>query len=103
MHCRLLPLSTTDDTLPTAAHLLATYLLHSHSRVLGEYGNDGDPGRAESLVGTREYVSPEVVLRKSYGLAVDWWAVGILLYEMLVGRPPFDARAGGSRPTEAET
>merc|ERR1712166_187595 len=76
-------------------HLKLTDFGLSRMNVTSEYGNDGDLGRAESLVGTREYVSPEVVLRKSYGLAVDWWAVGILLYEMLVGRPPFDARAGG--------
>eukprot|EP00656_Telonema_subtile_P049034 TRINITY_DN6013_c0_g1_i2.p1 TRINITY_DN6013_c0_g1~~TRINITY_DN6013_c0_g1_i2.p1 ORF type:complete len:300 (+),score=89.49 TRINITY_DN6013_c0_g1_i2:160-1059(+) len=76
-------------------HLKLTDFGLSRMNVTSEFGMEGDDGRAESLVGTREYVSPEVCLRKSYGLAVDWWAVGVLLYEMLIGRPPFDARSGG--------
>ena len=44
-----------------------------------------EESRATSMVGTKEYVAPEVVQRKPYGKAVDWWAVGILFYE--VGAP----------------
>ena len=48
------------------------------------------PGcRCVSFVGSLEYVAPEVLLRQKYDKAVDWWALGTLLYEMLHGRPPF--------------
>jgi len=50
--------------------------------------------RAKSFVGTKEYVAPEVVKRDNYGKAVDWWAVGILFYELLVGRTPFEGLPG---------
>lgn len=35
-------------------------------------------------------MAPEILLRKGYGLAADWWALGILIFEMLTGRTPFD-------------
>ncbi|XP_022867220.1 protein kinase PINOID-like isoform X2 [Olea europaea var. sylvestris] len=45
--------------------------------------------RSCSFVGTHEYVSPEVASGRSHGNAVDWWALGIFIYEMIYGRTPF--------------
>nr|XP_016453864.1 PREDICTED: protein kinase PINOID-like [Nicotiana tabacum] len=45
--------------------------------------------RSCSFVGTHEYVAPEVASGRSHGNAVDWWALGIFIYEMIYGRTPF--------------
>jgi len=44
---------------------------------------------AFSTVGTPDYIAPEVLLKKGYGLECDWWSVGAIMFEMLVGYPPF--------------
>jgi serine/threonine protein kinase len=52
----------------------------------------GDGIHTRTLCGTSEYMAPEMLTRNGYGKPVDWWALGALCYEMLVGRPPFQAK-----------
>ena len=42
-----------------------------------------------TLCGTPEYIAPEVLLNQGHGKGVDWWTLGILMFEMLAGQPPF--------------
>lgn len=53
-----------------------------------------------TLCGTPNYISPEVATRSSHGLPTDIWALGCLLYTLLVGRPPFDSNGVKSTLTQ---
>ncbi|KAK4150749.1 kinase-like domain-containing protein [Chaetomidium leptoderma] len=48
-----------------------------------------DPDACNSMLGTVEYMAPEVIQGKKYGRAVDWWSLGALGFDLMTGHPPF--------------
>jgi len=59
---------------------------------LSKEGITGGTSGTGSFCGTAEYLAPEILNRTGHGFGVDWWALGMVLYEMLTGIPPWYSR-----------
>ncbi|KAJ6846826.1 putative serine/threonine protein kinase IREH1 [Iris pallida] len=58
---------------------------------VSEHLNQRKRRKKRSAVGTPDYLAPEILLGTGHGTSADWWSVGVILFELIVGIPPFNA------------
>jgi serum/glucocorticoid-regulated kinase 2 len=56
---------------------------------LSDFGLSKQAKESNTFCGTPEYIAPEILSGFGYSKTADWWALGVLTYEMLTGVPPF--------------
>ncbi|KAG6721015.1 probable serine/threonine protein kinase IRE isoform X2 [Carya illinoinensis] len=80
-------INSTDDLRPSVSGtgFLGDDDLKSQSSVKREQR------QKQEVVGTPDYLAPEILLGMGHGATADWWSVGVIIFEMLVGVPPFNA------------
>ncbi|RDX66265.1 putative serine/threonine protein kinase IREH1, partial [Mucuna pruriens] len=82
-------INSTDDLSGPA--VIGTSLLGEDEPQLSTSEHQIEQRKKRSAVGTPDYLAPEILLGTGHGYTADWWSVGIILFELLVGIPPFNA------------
>ncbi|XP_021909433.1 probable serine/threonine protein kinase IREH1, partial [Carica papaya] len=82
-------INSTDDLSGPAVS--GTSLLEDDEPQLSASEHQRERRKKRSAVGTPDYLAPEILLGTGHGATADWWSVGIILFELIVGIPPFNA------------
>ncbi|GLT74176.1 hypothetical protein SLA2020_459890 [Shorea laevis] len=80
-------INSTDDLSGPAG----TSLLEEEQPQLSAPEHQQERRKKRSAVGTPDYLAPEILLGTGHGATADWWSVGVILFELIVGIPPFNA------------
>ncbi|XP_013642173.1 probable serine/threonine protein kinase IRE [Brassica napus] len=81
-------INSTDDLSGDASLGNSEFLAEDGST---QHSQDKDSRKKHAVVGTPDYLAPEILLGMGHGKTADWWSVGVILFEVLVGIPPFNA------------
>ncbi|XP_022842864.1 probable serine/threonine protein kinase IREH1 [Olea europaea var. sylvestris] len=82
-------INSTDDLSGPAVS--ETSLMEEDEPQLSASEHQQERRKQRSAVGTPDYLAPEILLGTGHGFTADWWSVGIILFELIVGIPPFNA------------
>ncbi|KAL8474451.1 hypothetical protein ACS0TY_031065 [Phlomoides rotata] len=82
-------INSTDDLSGPAVS--GTSLMEEDEPPLSASEHQEERRKKRSAVGTPDYLAPEILLGTGHGFTADWWSVGVILFELIVGIPPFNA------------
>ncbi|KAL2463005.1 putative serine/threonine protein kinase IREH1 [Forsythia ovata] len=82
-------INSTDDLSGPAVS--GTSLMEDEEPQLSASEHQQERRKKRSAVGTPDYLAPEILLGTGHGFTADWWSVGVILFELIVGIPPFNA------------
>jgi len=89
----MIPGTDIDEMSSSTPNPPTEYMRHHRKRSSGNYFHPESPVQPRPILGTPDYLAPELLLGVKHGPAVDWWALGICMYEFMYGIPPFTAES----------
>ncbi|XP_029119205.1 probable serine/threonine protein kinase IREH1 isoform X1 [Elaeis guineensis] len=84
-------INSTDDLSGPAVSGTSLYGEDEPQVSPSDHLNQRERRKKRSAVGTPDYLAPEILLGTAHGASADWWSVGVILFELIVGIPPFNA------------